>query len=79
MAVSDITAPVFRMTAEVREVPDMTSAEEQIFAGLSEVSVDIKSHLILIGELKARRGNDGIRAVQPPLDIPASNDPVVGD
>ena len=34
----------------------MTSAEEQqLFASLSEGSRDIKSHLILIGELAARR------------------------
>ena len=49
---------------------NVASAEEQIFASLSEVSMDIKSHLILISELKARRGNDGTGAVQPPLEIP---------
>ena len=51
-------------------MPDVTSAEEQIFASLSEVSTDIKSHLTLIGELKVRRGNDVTRAVPPPLEIP---------
>jgi hypothetical protein len=60
-------------------VPDVTSAEEQIFACLSEVSMDIKSHLTLISELKARRGNEGTRAVHPPLEIPGGKDPAAGD
>jgi hypothetical protein len=56
-------------------VPDETSPEEEIFASLSEVSADIKSHLTLISELKARRDNDGTRAVQ----LPSGNDPAASD
>jgi len=48
----------------------MTSAEEQqILASLSDVSADIRSHLILISELKARKGNDDTRAVQQLLEV----------
>ena len=48
---------------------DTTSAEEQeILASLSEVSEDIKSHLILISELKARQRNDDMRAIQELLE-----------
>ena len=58
----------------------MTNAEEeQLLASLAEVSSDIKSHLILIGELVARRvgvdtRTDGSPAqVAPNPELPANS------
>ena len=36
----------------------ISTEEQQILASLAEVSADIKSHLTLISELTARRGNE---------------------
>jgi hypothetical protein len=48
----------------------MTSAEEQqLLASLAEVSGDIKSHLILIGELAARKLEGDTRAGRSPAQI----------
>jgi hypothetical protein len=48
----------------------MTSAEEQqLLASLAEGSRDIKSHLILIGELAARRVEVDTRAGRSPAQI----------
>ena len=48
-------------------VADMISIEEQrILASLAEVSADIKSHLILIGELAAQRVEADTGACRPP-------------
>ena len=38
--------------------------EQQILASLSEVSADIRSHLTLISELKARRRDEDKQALQ---------------